>query len=253
MNSGFLLMLRDKNILVTGTSRGIGRCVVESCARNGANVWAHARRETSEFLHDMQQIAEQYHVNVWPIFFDMTDLSSMHDVVKKIYNQKYPIDVLINNAGIAHGGLFQMTHVSTIRNIFEVNFFTQLELIQLVARFMSRQKSGSIVNVTSIVGLDLHIGNCAYGTSKAALIAATKTLAAEFGPIGIRINAIAPGLTDTDMAKQMEKDAGHAMIEESAMKRLAKVEEVASAIVYLASDQASFINGQVLRVDGGAI
>jgi 3-oxoacyl-[acyl-carrier protein] reductase len=162
-----------------------------------------------------------------------------------------PIDVLVNNAGVAHGGLFQMTPMAKVREVFDVNLFAPLALSQAVIGPMRKRGGGSIINIASIAGLDLHAGNVAYGTSKAALIAATRTLAAELGALNIRVNAIAPGLTDTDMAGQMEKKAGTDMVERTAFKRMAKPTEIADTAVFLASDMASFITGQVLRVDGG--
>ena len=146
-----------------------------------------------------------------------------------------------------------MTPVSIVRGVFDVNFFAQLELTQLILRRMTRQKSGAIVNIGSIAGLDLSAGNIAYGASKAALMACTQTLAAEVGSLGVRVNAVAPGLTDTAMATQMEKRAETRMIENSAMRRLATVEEIAQVVLFLASDAASFVNGQVIPVNGGRV
>lgn len=244
-------MLKDKNVIITGTNRGIGKKMMEVFASEGANIWAHARKETPEFLQLVDSISSKSKVTITPIYCDMTNKREMKECVKLIVTSKQKVDALINNVGVAHGGLFQMTSVDEIRRIFEVNLFSIMEFTQLVSRLMVRQKCGSIVNMASISGLDLCSGNCAYGTSKAALIAFTKTLSTELAPLGIRVNAIAPGLTDTDMATLMEKKAGLSMIRESAMGRLGKPEEIVELALFLASDKASFITGQVIRCDGG--
>jgi 3-oxoacyl-[acyl-carrier protein] reductase len=247
------VLLRGKNAIITGASRGIGRAIVEVFAQNGACVWAHARKETPEFLADMAAIAERCDVEIQPVFFDMVDTQAMKTAVKQLAGSKRPVDVLVNNAGVAHGGLFQMTSLKAIREVFDVNFFSVLELTQNIVRLMQKKKNGSIINLASLSGLDLKSGNIAYGVSKAAIIAATKTLAAELGASGIRVNAIAPGLTDTDMAELMEKEARRKMLDNTSLKRLACPKEIADVAVFLASDMASFITGHVLCADGGSI
>lgn len=244
-------MIKGKTALITGTSRGLGRTFVEVFAKNGSNVIAHARKETPEFIHMVKEVSQKYGVSVIPVFFDLTDAEAMKSVVRKIIADKTPVDILINNAGVAHGGFFQMTAISKIREVFESNFFSHITLVQLLLRYMLKNGGGSIINIASISGMDLSAGNCAYGVSKAALIAFTQTLAAECGINNIRVNAIAPGLVDTQMAELMEKKAGKAMLTSSAMKRLAEPEEIANIAVFLASDKASFINGQIIRADGG--
>lgn len=244
--------MTGKVCFITGSNRGIGRAMVEAFARGGASIIAHARKKNDAFEADMRSLAETYGVSITPVYFDMTDTEAMKAVFKAFYQNKTRIDILINNAGVAHGGLFSMTPVSKIKEVFEINLFSAMELTQLVLKIMTRQRSGCIINLGSIAGLDLKPGNSAYGVSKAALMAWTRTLASEVAQHGIRVNAIAPGLTDTGMAAQMEEKAGREMVESSSMKRLAKPEEIAKAALFLASDDASFINGQVIRVDGGS-
>ena len=244
-------MFSSKTILITGANRGIGRAIAEAFAQAGASLILHSRSLTPAFTQDMLALADRHGITVEHIAFDMTDLQTM----KTAINTKLPpgrkIDVLVNNAGIAHGGFFQMTPVSVVRHVFDVNFFAQLELTQLIMRRMSRQKSGAIINIGSIAGIELSAGNVAYGVSKAALMAFNQTLAAEVGSIGVRVNAVAPGLVDTEMASQMESKAGTRMIENSAMKRLATTQEIAQVVLFLASEAASFVNGQVIPVNGG--
>lgn len=246
-------MSDKKTVFITGSNRGVGKAMIEAFASNGINIIAHARKQTDEFESEIQETGNINNIAITPIYFDLLDTETMQSKVKSLLRSDINIDILINNAGIAHGGLFRMTSVKTIRNIFDVNFFAQLELTQLLLNPMTKRKSGCVINMTSVSGIDSKAGNCAYGASKAAIIAWTKTLAAEVGSYGVRVNAIAPGLTDTNMAKEMEEKAGISMLRESAMGRLAKPSEIAEVAVFLASDKANFVNGQVIRVDGGTV
>jgi 3-oxoacyl-[acyl-carrier protein] reductase len=161
------------------------------------------------------------------------------------------IDVLINNAGIASGGFFQMTSIDEMRKLFEVNFFSQIALSQIISRKMIRNKMGSIINIASNAGLLGGQGMLAYGSSKAALILATKVMATELGKFNIRVNAIAPSVTKTDMYDQMEEKAREKLISSSALGRPANPDEVANTALFLASELSSYLNGQIICMDGG--
>ncbi len=243
--------LRGCTALVTGSAGGIGSAVVDRLAAEGANVYAHSRAVTPQLQRQWARLADEHGVEISAVAFDMTDSEAMKAAVARIPRQP-GVDILVNNAGLAHGGLFEMTPISKVKEVFDANFFCHLELTQLLLRRLNRHGHPSIINVSSIVGMDLAAGNIAYGCSKAALIAATRTLAAELGPRGIRVNSVAPGLTETPMAKHMDPRAAEEMVSRSAMKRYGIPEEVASVVAFLASQDSSFINGQVIRVDGGS-
>ena len=162
------------------------------------------------------------------------------------------IDILVNNAGmVSKNALFQMTSIGTMKNVFEVNFFSQMLITQYILKKMLKQKNGSIVNIASIAGIDGKPGQMEYGASKAALISATKTLANELSIYGIRVNAVAPGVTETSMIDGMDMELLKTSVDRTMMKRVGKPEEIAEVVSFLASEKASYITGQILRVDGG--
>lgn len=244
-------LLKNKTAIITGSNRGIGKVIVELFACNGAKIYACARNETQEFKKFIEHIVSTYKVEIEPLYFDLSNESQIKESMKKFLIERRHIDILVNNAGIAYGGFLQMTSINKIKEVFEINFFSQMLIIQYISKVMISQKSGSIINMSSVVGIDSYPGYSAYGSSKAAFIFATKTLSKEFANYNIRINTIAPGLTETDMSNQMEKKAKEIMIKNNAMNRLAKPEEIANMALFLASDLSSFITGQVLRIDGG--
>ena len=247
------MTFKGKNVVVTGANRGLGRAAVEAFAAVGANVWACARKVSDEFEADMKALAERYGVLIEPVYFDLTEASGVKAGIMQIVAAKRSVDILVNNAGIPYGGLMMTTPIDKLREVFEVNYFSQIRMMQMVGKLMMRQKSGAIVNVASVGGIETTPGYLAYGSSKAALIWATKTVAKELAPFGIRVNAVAPGLTKTDMGGYKSSEELEKTIARTAMRRMAEPREVVSAILYLSSDDASFVTGTVLQVDGGRI
>ncbi|MDD3429707.1 MAG: SDR family NAD(P)-dependent oxidoreductase [Oscillospiraceae bacterium] len=246
------MLLQGKTAIITGANRGIGRAVLQSFAQNGASIFACARNLTPAFLQDMENLAAAFGVSVFPVQLDVTSQESIQAATKAIMQQKLSIDILVNNAGaFPANGLFQMTPCTDIKNVFDTNFFGPMAFTQGISRLMARKKKGSIVNIGSVAGLDGGMGQFAYSASKAALSGATKTLAAELAGAGIRVNTVAPGLIDTDMAAGVRMDIHDTLVQESAMKRLGTPEEVAGAVLFFASELSAFVTGQTLRVDGG--
>jgi 3-oxoacyl-[acyl-carrier protein] reductase len=247
------MMLQGKTAVITGANRGIGRTVLETFAAQGCRIFACLRTLASETLDDFVVLQDRHGVVITPIQLDLADEESVKTVGRNIIGQAETLDVIVNNAGIASGGLFQMTSVDELRKVFEVNVFAQLLLTQSLARKMTRQKSGSIINIVSTAALIADPGTLVYGSSKAALVRATESMATELGAFNIRVNAIAPGVTRTDMFDQMAEATRDSLINRSALKRAAEPQDIANAALFLASDLSTFITGQVIRVDGGIV
>ena len=245
------MLLRQKTAIITGCNRGIGKAVLEVFAENGADIFACARKESDEFSDITAKLAEKTGVSITPVYFDFAESEKVKAGIKTIISSKKQIGILVNNAGVASGSFFHMTSLKDLKEVFEINFFSQILFTQGISRYMSRYKTGSIINIASTAGLIGDAGMTSYGSSKAALILATKTMATELGVMNIRVNAIAPSITKTDMFDQMEEKARNKLIESSALKRPAEPAEVANVALFLGSDLSSFITGQVLRVDGG--
>lgn len=214
---------------------------------------ACTRYETAAFRTYCAELARQHKVTIQPVYFDLSAPDTIKKAVDHIVSLRQQIDILVNNAGIGSGGLFQMTSLQEFHRVFEVNFFGQIQFTQSISRLMCRKRSGVIINMASIAGLLGEPGMTAYGASKAALITATRTLATELGNFGVRVNAIAPSVTCTDMYHQMDENSREKLIQSSALKRAAQPLEVANVALFLASDLSSYITGQVLRVDGGIL
>lgn len=246
------MLLKDKNAVITGAGGGIGRATVECFAANGANIWACEIRQNDQFEAEMARIAEKYGVWIEPMYFDVTNEEHVKEAVKQIRQKKVPVDILANVAGIAAASTsFHMTAMDKMKKVFEVNFFALTLMTQYVSRLMVRQNSGSIVNIASIAGIDGDPAQYEYAASKAAVIGGTRKLARELAPNHIRVNAVAPGMTETNMGAQIEDELKQEILSKIIMGRMGKPEEIANVIAFLASDYASYMTGQVVRVDGG--
>ena len=245
-------MLEGKVALVTGASRGIGYATARLFAKNGAIVYANAR--AAGCLDDLSaELQSEHQAELIPLYFDVTDNNGIKDAFLRIKKEQGRLDVLVNNAGIMKDALIGMVSGDMMREIFEVNVFAVMELMQIASKFMKKQNSGSIVNLSSIVGINGNKGQLAYSASKGAVISITKTAAKELAEFNIRVNAIAPGMIDTDMFNSIGKEFIAERVANIGMNRLGTPEDVANVCMFLASDQSTYITGQVLGVDGSAL
>ena len=245
-------MIEDKTALITGANKGIGLAIVKKFVNNGCNIIACTRKNDEVSLKELNEISSKFPQKIKIYTFDMIELKEDDLTLTKILDENKKIDILVNNAGQNHVALFLMTKIKKFKEIFEVNFFSQLVITQKIIKNMIKNKKGSIINIASNAATEADAGRSAYASSKASIITFTKILARELGGLGIRVNSISPGLTNTDMMNSgiTEKIVSET-INKIPLKRVAQPDEIASTCFFLASDSSSYITGENINVTGG--
>ena len=246
------MLLQNKTAVVTGCNRGIGKKILEVFSANGATVFACVRNISEEFKSNIKEIEKNTKNKIIPIQFDLSNENQIKEAANSILSSNKSIDILVNNAAMIHTAIFQMTSIKKLKEVFEIDFFSQTNFTQYILKSMVKNKKGSILYISSSSALDGNEGRSAYSSAKSALIAQSKVLSRELGVHNIRVNTIAPGLTDTDMMKKnTTQETIKDVLSRVSLRRIASTEEIANTALFLSSDLSSYITGQVIRVDGG--
>ena len=246
-----MLMLKDRVALVTGASRGIGRAIALKFAQEGATVYAGMR--TVKPLDEETPEAEKSEGHIIPIELDVCSMESIKACVAEIKHTSKKLDILVNNAGLTIIERLEMASDASRDKIYETNVFGLLHMTQTAIRLLKKSDKPIIINMSSIEGESSDVGQTLYASSKAAVSSMTKTWAKEFTPLGFRVNAIAPGNVDTDMFNVIRDGELKKAIAKIGMGKLAQPEEIANVALFLASDMASYVSGEIVSVNGGLV
>ena len=244
--------LTGKTAIVTGGSRGIGRAVSVALAKAGANVAIIYAGNTAA-AEETKKLVERCGAKAELFQCDVADEASVASMVKNVKKDFGSIDILINNSGITRDGLLMIMKEEDWNAVLQTNLTGVYHCTKAVSRIMMKQKAGAIVNLTSVVGETGNAGQANYAAAKAGVIGFTKAVAKELASRHIRCNAVAPGYVETDMTAFLTEEGKDAMLKTIPLGRPASADDVAQAVLFLASDEASYITGQVLNVDGGMV
>ena len=245
-------MLKNKVAIITGSARGIGKAIAEEYAKNGAKV------VISDILQELtdetaKELQEKYNIETLAIKADVSKMEEVESLVKNTIEKFGNIDIIVNNAGITRDNLIMRMSEDEWNLVIDINLKGVFNCIKAVTRPMMKQRAGKIINITSVVGQMGNAGQINYSASKAGVIGMTKTSAKELGSRGIKVNAIAPGFIVSEMTEKLSDQAKDSLIALIPAKKLGQPSDVANAAVFLASDKADYITGQVINVDGGMV
>jgi len=241
---------KDKNVFVTGGTRGIGRAIVMRFAAKGANV-AFSYRSSTEEAESLVAELKSQGVTARAFQADAADFSAAEAAVGEIVSEWGSMDIIVNNAGVTRDNLMLRMSEDDFDFVVGTNLKSVFNYSKAAYRQMMRQRYGRIVNLSSVVGVMGNAGQTNYAASKAGIIGFSKSLAKELGARGVTVNVVAPGYVETDMTSSLSDAAREAMLGSVPVKRAATPDDIASAVLFLASDEASYITGHVLHVDGG--
>ena len=246
------MLLTGKTAIVTGGSRGIGRAVSLLLAREGANV-AIVYAGNTAAAEETKQQAEALGAAAAVFQCDVADEQAVTDMVKAVKTQFGSVDILVNNAGITRDGLLMRMKEADWQAVLDTNLTGVYHCTKAVSKLMMKQRHGAVINLSSVVGETGNVGQANYAAAKAGIIGFTKAVAKELASRNIRVNAVAPGYVETDMTAGLPDSAKEDMLRSIPLGRPATADDVAQAVLFLASDQACYITGQVLNVDGGMV
>ena len=243
------ITLKGKNAFVTGATRGIGREIALTLADAGANISLGATNE--ELLHKVAKEIDVKNVKTAIHKIDVSDYTSVEKAVDATYEKFGSIDILVSNAGITRDNIILRLKDEDWDRVLDVNLKGTFNCIKAVTKYMMKQRSGKIINISSVSGIIGNAGQANYASSKAAIIALTKTAAREFASRNININTVAPGFITTDMTMAMDEKTRNSVVENIPLKRFGEPKDIANTVLFLASDLANYITGQTIIVDGG--
>jgi 3-oxoacyl-[acyl-carrier protein] reductase len=243
---------KDKTVLITGGSRGIGKAIVLEFAKLGANVVINYV-SSSQKANDLAKEVETLDAKALVVQADVSNFEDSQRLVEETIKEFGKIDVLINNSGITRDNLMLRMSEEDFDKVINVNLKGTWNMCKNVTRHFLKNREGSIINITSVVGLTGNAGQANYVSSKAAVIGLTKTLAKEFGSRGVRVNAVAPGFIETEMTDVLPEEVKTAYLKQIPLNKLGNPKDVANACIFLASDQSAYITGQVISVNGGMV
>ena len=245
-------LLKDKNVIITGASRGIGKGILELFVKNGANV-AFSYIGDSDQAKSIEADFSNHKQKVVSYMSDASNFEQSQKLIDDVLNDFGSIDVLVNNAGITIDNLLMRMSEEDFQRVIDVNLKSVFNTTKAILRTMLKQRSGSIINMSSVVGVKGNAGQSNYSASKAGMIGFTKSMALELGSRNIRCNCIAPGFIETEMTEKLSDDVVQTWRDSIPLKRGGSTNDVANAALFVASDLSSYVTGQVINVCGGML